>query len=166
MRARDLGHPRRGHELEVEPLVPKEPLVAGDQHGQVMDRVHDRDLRFGPGLGSHGASYGRPIIRPLDFEGNPGSEPSEVGRGAYAAAAGSSSAQTLNCVRLVVPNDVVRATSTASRPRAISTRPIRGRLWRAAGGAPAAPPPRPPPPPQTPPHPPGAPPPPPHHPGH
>src|SRR3989442_3161108 len=149
MRARDLGHPRRGHELEVEPLVPKEPLVAGDQHGQVMDRVHDRDLRFGPGLGSHGASYGRPIIRPLDFEGNPGSEPSEVGRGAYAAAAGSSSAQTLNCVRLVVPNDVVRATSTPSRPRAISTRPIRGRLWRGAGGWAGPPPPAPPPAPQT-----------------
>src|SRR5437870_10304074 len=46
------------------------------------------------------------------------------------AAAGSSSAQTLNSLRVVLPKEVVRATSTASRPRAISTRPIRGWLWR------------------------------------
>ena len=44
VRGRDLRHPRRGHELDVEALVLEESLVAGDQHGQVVDRVHDRDL--------------------------------------------------------------------------------------------------------------------------
>src|SRR5262249_11530495 len=47
VRGRDLRHPGRGHELEVQPLVLEESLVAGHQHGQVVDRVHDGDLRFG-----------------------------------------------------------------------------------------------------------------------
>lgn len=42
------------------------------------------------------------------------------------------SVHTVNPVKVVLPNDVVRATSTASRPRPISTRPIRGSLWRAS----------------------------------
>ena len=47
---RDLRHPRRRHEVDVQALVPEEPLVAGDEHGKVMDRVHDRDLGLLRGL--------------------------------------------------------------------------------------------------------------------
>lgn len=49
-----------------------------------------------------------------------------------AHAAGIWSVHTVNPVKVVLPNEVVRATSTASRPRPISTRPIRGALWRAS----------------------------------
>ncbi len=45
---------------------------------------------------------------------------------------GRGSVQTVKPVRVVLPNDVVRATSTASRPRPMSTRPMRGSLWRAS----------------------------------
>src|SRR5262249_20227180 len=57
MRGRDLGHPGRRHELEVEPLVAEEPFVAGDEDGQVVYRVHDRDLGLGSGLGRHRTSF-------------------------------------------------------------------------------------------------------------
>jgi hypothetical protein len=50
VRRRDLRHPRRGHEVDVQALVPEEPVVAGHQHGKVMDRVHGRDLRLLRGL--------------------------------------------------------------------------------------------------------------------
>src|SRR4029434_5127001 len=53
VRGRDLGHAWRRHELEVEPLVAIEPLVARDEHGQVVDRVHDGHLGPGAGLRSH-----------------------------------------------------------------------------------------------------------------
>ena len=53
---RDLRHPRRGHELDVQALVLEVALVAGDQHRQVVDRVHDRDLRLLRLLNIHGAS--------------------------------------------------------------------------------------------------------------
>src|SRR4051795_1199266 len=43
-----------------------------------------------------------------------------------------SSVQTVNFSRLAEPKEVVRATSTASRPRAWRTRPIRASLWRAS----------------------------------
>ena len=42
----------------------------------------------------------------------------------------TSSVHTLKEARWFSPNVVVSATSAASRPRAISTRPIRGLLWR------------------------------------
>ena len=42
----------------------------------------------------------------------------------------TSCVQTLNCVRFATPKAVVRATSVASRPRAIRTRPMRVALWR------------------------------------
>ncbi len=45
---------------------------------------------------------------------------------------GTSSAITVKRVRLAAPNEVVMATSEASRPVAISTRPIRGMLLRAS----------------------------------
>src|SRR6266852_4288550 len=44
----------------------------------------------------------------------------------------TSSVTTVNPVRLAIPNEVVMATSEASRPVAISTRPMRGWLWRAS----------------------------------
>jgi len=53
-------------------------------------------------------------------------------RRAHATAAVTSSVNTVNCVSVAPPNDVVSATSTASRPRAITTRPMRGRLCRAS----------------------------------
>ena len=34
MGGRDLGHPRRGHELDVEALVLEKSFVARDQHGR------------------------------------------------------------------------------------------------------------------------------------
>ena len=43
----------------------------------------------------------------------------------------TSSVTTVNPVRFAIPNEVVMATSEASRPVAISTRPIRGCVWRA-----------------------------------
>ena len=46
VRRRDLRHPRRRHELDVEPLVLEKALVARDQHRQVVHRVHDGDFRF------------------------------------------------------------------------------------------------------------------------
>jgi hypothetical protein len=55
----------------------------------------------------------------------------EVGR--YGNSAGSfstSSVHTLKLVSVFGPNVLVIATSTASRPRAISTRPVRGILLR------------------------------------
>ncbi len=45
-----------------------------------------------------------------------------------ASCSGTSSVITVNCRRFAMPNDVVSATSDASRPTAISTRPTRGRL--------------------------------------
>ena len=45
-------------------------------------------------------------------------------------ARGTSSVSTINCSNLFAPNAVVIATSTASRPRVIRTRPMRGVLWR------------------------------------
>ena len=45
---------------------------------------------------------------------------------------GSWLVQTVNFVKVVLPNEVVSATSTASRPRPISTRPMRGSLCRAS----------------------------------
>ena len=39
---------------------------------------------------------------------------------------------TSNFVRSALPKEVVIATSVASRPTAISTRPMRGKLWRAS----------------------------------
>ena len=48
----------------------------------------------------------------------------------------TSSVVTENCSRLASPNEVVMATSVASRPTAISTRPMRGVLWRASKGPP------------------------------
>jgi len=47
VRGRRLGHPRRGDKVELQALVLEEAFVAGDQHGQVVDRVHDGDLRLG-----------------------------------------------------------------------------------------------------------------------
>ena len=44
----------------------------------------------------------------------------------------TTSVTTVNPVRLAIPNEVVMATSDASRPVAISTRPMRGWLWRAS----------------------------------
>jgi hypothetical protein len=44
----------------------------------------------------------------------------------------TSSVTTVNPVRFAIPNEVVMATSEASRPVAISTRPIRGCVWRAS----------------------------------
>src|SRR6202453_1662231 len=44
----------------------------------------------------------------------------------------TSSLITLNWVRLAIPNEVVMATSEASRPTAINTRPMRGWLCRAS----------------------------------
>lgn len=44
----------------------------------------------------------------------------------------TSSAQTLKLFSVVGPNVLLIATSAASRPRAISTRPIRGTLNRAS----------------------------------
>src|ERR1700742_5019905 len=48
------------------------------------------------------------------------------------ASAATSSVTTLKWVRLAMPKEVVMATSEASRPTAISTRPMRGRLCRAS----------------------------------
>src|ERR1035438_8472217 len=45
---------------------------------------------------------------------------------------GPSSVMTENRLRLAIPNEVVMATSEASRPVAMSTRPMRGWLWRAS----------------------------------
>jgi hypothetical protein len=50
----------------------------------------------------------------------------------YSAATGSSSVTTLKPASLAGPKLVESATSVASRPRAMSTRPIRGLLWRAS----------------------------------
>ena len=52
----------------------------------------------------------------------------------HAAAAATSSVHTVNCVSVVAPNDVVSATSTASRPRANTMRPMRGAVCRASIG--------------------------------
>ena len=49
-----------------------------------------------------------------------------------AAASTTSSVTTVKFFSHVVPNEVVIATSAASRPVAISTRPIRGLLLRAS----------------------------------
>src|ERR1700689_5436294 len=49
-----------------------------------------------------------------------------------AASVATSSLITLNWVRLAIPNEVVIATSEASRPTAINTRPMRGWLCRAS----------------------------------
>jgi hypothetical protein len=49
-----------------------------------------------------------------------------------AAAVTTSSVTTLNPASLAAPKLVESATSVASRPRAMSTRPIRGALWRAS----------------------------------
>ena len=46
------------------------------------------------------------------------------------AAVATSSVTTVNCTRVVGPKVLLIATSAASRPRAISTRPIRGTLLR------------------------------------
>ncbi len=43
-----------------------------------------------------------------------------------------SSVHTWNFVKVPGPNEVVSATSVASRPRAIKTRPMRGALCRAS----------------------------------
>jgi hypothetical protein len=44
MLGRDLRHAGCGDEVDVQPLVAVETVVARDQHGQVVDRVHDRHL--------------------------------------------------------------------------------------------------------------------------
>src|SRR6202034_1714149 len=49
-----------------------------------------------------------------------------------AASVATSSLTTLKWVRLAIPNEVVIATSEASRPTAINTRPMRGWLCRAS----------------------------------
>ena len=49
-----------------------------------------------------------------------------------AAAAGTSSVQTLKLASVLGPKVLLSATSAASRPRAISTRPMRGVLLRAS----------------------------------
>src|SRR5205807_7131330 len=46
VRGRDLRHSRCGHELEVQALVLEEAFVACDQNGQVVHRVHGRNLGF------------------------------------------------------------------------------------------------------------------------
>ena len=48
------------------------------------------------------------------------------------AAAGISSLMMKNFFSLAEPKFVVRATSAASRPRAMTMRPMRGTLWRAS----------------------------------
>ena len=54
VRGGDLGHAGRRHEFDIQPLVLEETFVAGDQHGQVMDCVHDRELDFlGVALNRH-----------------------------------------------------------------------------------------------------------------
>src|SRR5580700_3077396 len=45
---------------------------------------------------------------------------------------GCCSVTTVKCVRLAIPKEVVMATSEASRPAAIRTRPMRGWLLRAS----------------------------------
>ena len=49
-----------------------------------------------------------------------------------AASVATSSLITLKWVRLAIPKEVVIATSEASRPTAINTRPMRGWLCRAS----------------------------------
>ena len=51
---------------------------------------------------------------------------------AHRPAPSTSSVQTLKLFRVLGPNVLLIATSAASRPRAISTRPIRGTLLRAS----------------------------------
>jgi len=64
------GPPRRGPEIDVQTLVLEKILLAGDQHGQVVDRVHDRDLRFVPELNSqivpHIGHEARPRMQSID----------------------------------------------------------------------------------------------------
>src|SRR5262249_39453512 len=66
---------------------------------------------------------GAPVIPPAGSPRAIGSE---------SADSSTSSVQTTNRLSLVSPNDVVRATSTASRPSAIVTRPILGSLCLAS----------------------------------
>src|SRR3984893_8005213 len=55
-------------------------------------------------------------------------------RGGQTQPVGTSSVHTLKLVEVAGPKVLLRATSAASRPRAINTLPTRGGLWRASKG--------------------------------
>ena len=69
---------------------------------------------------------------PVGGAGRRRGEPARGRRDRDVAHGATGSVQTVKPVRVVAPKDVVRATSTASRPRPISTRPMRGSLCRAS----------------------------------
>src|SRR5690242_6699008 len=95
---------RRWLDVEPRPQQPEIVAGAGPEHHAVLAEVHRLRVRVGGDVPD-------------------GQEPHGVS---------ASSAQTVNSLSVLGPNVLLIATSVASRPRAISTRPMRGVLLRAS----------------------------------
>jgi hypothetical protein len=116
----------------------RNPRLLPSRRIERRDRVWDStgsldEILHSPSVGDRGltgSSYAQPVTSTVTYRA--ARRASACTSSALASSARTSSVTTWKCVRRVSPNEVVMATSVASRPRAMTMRPIRRRLWRAS----------------------------------
>src|SRR6266851_5768874 len=134
----DLERAGRAAHLEVERQQRLIAVAVGWDHHQSLLHVLDRAVVDVAVVVAHSVHRlwclrTHPVRLRLDASAASSSSASSF-RGGVASVLRTSSAQTFMVSRRLEPYWVAMATSTASRPRPMTTRPMRGTLWRASKG--------------------------------